>query len=64
MAIPTVNPVEKTAIELRRSIHRLEIFRVNNKEDDLVVNGAISALLQDLNAAYDHIPDAFKKEDE
>lgn len=63
MAIPTMNPVEKTATELRRSINRLEIFRVNNKEDDLVVGGTISALLQDLTAAYDHIPDEFKKED-
>ncbi|MNP82986.1 hypothetical protein D3C76_1817860 [compost metagenome] len=58
-----MNPVEKTATELRRSINRLEIFRVNNKEDDLVVGGTISALLQDLTAAYDHIPDEFKKED-
>ncbi len=63
MAIPIVNPVEKTATELRRSMNRLEIYRVNNPEDEMVVDGTVRELIKDIKAAYDHIPDAYKKED-
>lgn len=64
MALPTVNPVEKTATEIRRSIGRLEVFRSSNPGDKIVVDGIVSELLRDLKAAYDHIPDEHKKEED
>lgn len=54
--LPITHPINKTAIDLRRSINRLNIFRDQNANDIHVLDGTVDSIIKDLQEAKGHIP--------
>lgn len=54
--LPKLHPLEKTAIEARRAIRRLENHRETNPNDEHVVSGVVDQIIRDLKAIRSHIP--------
>lgn len=54
--LPKLHPLEKTAIEVRRAIHRLENHRETNPNDPHVVSGTVDLIIRDLKVIRSHIP--------
>lgn len=54
--LPTTHPINKTAIDLRRSINRLIIFKEQNATDVHVMDGTVDSIIAGLQEAKNHIP--------
>lgn len=54
--LPTMHPLSKTAVDLRRSINRLMIFKAQNTDDSYVLDGTVDNIIHDLQEAKRHIP--------
>ncbi len=54
--LPTTHPINKTAIDLRRSINRLKIFKEQNTNDVHVLDGTVDNIIAGLQVAKNHIP--------
>lgn len=54
--LPTLHPLSKTAIDLRRSINRLVVFQEQNPTDPEVLNGSVGRTIEELKEARRHIP--------
>lgn len=54
--LPTTHPINKTAIDLRRSINRLIIFKEQNTTDIHVMDGTVDNIIAGLQEAKNHIP--------
>jgi hypothetical protein len=54
--LPTKHPLNKTAIDLRRSIGRLNVYKEQNPNDPYVLNGSVDEIIEDLQNANRHIP--------
>lgn len=59
--IPTIHPLGKTSIELRRSINRLEIFVSMYADDEFAP--AVIAMIENLKEARRQIPVALRDQD-
>lgn len=54
--LPKLHPLEKTAIDARRAIQRLEIYAEQSPQDKWVVNGTVKQIIEDLRSIRAHIP--------
>lgn len=54
--LPKLHPLEKTAIEVRRAIHRLEHHQETNPNDPHVISGVVELVIRDLKAIRSYIP--------
>lgn len=54
--LPTRHPLEKTAIEVRRALQRLENLIKTAPHDKYVTDGAVSVVMRDLESIKNHIP--------
>ena len=54
--LPTLHPLSKTSIELRRAINRLHIFKEQHPNDEHVLDGSVENLMNELKDARSHIP--------
>jgi len=54
--LPKLHPLEKTAIDTRRAIQRLEIYAEQFPQDKWVVNGTVKQIIEDLRSIRAHIP--------
>lgn len=61
--LPTLHPLEKTAIEVRRALLRLENFMKTNPHDEFVKDGAASVVMHDLQIVRSHIPKELRDTD-
>ncbi len=56
MPLPKLGVFEKTELDIRRSINRLEIHRLNNPDDAEVVR----PIIKNLTSANEYLQDALK----